>query len=82
MTKNYFLGIFAILFLFISQTTTAQYQVKSQFINNPELLIDYVNDCASFWEGVHDDTYGGFFVEVGKTGNILDNNKKSLVSEF
>jgi len=81
MTKNYFLGIFAILFLFISQTTTAQYQVKSQFINNPELLIDYVNDCASFWEGVHDDTYGGFFVEVGKTGNILDNNKKSLVSE-
>ena len=81
MTKNYFFGIYATLFLLVSQATFAQYQVKSQFINNPELLIDYVNDCASFWEGVHDDTYGGFFVEVGKTGNILDNNKKSLVSE-
>ncbi len=81
MTKIYFLGISAALLLLVSQTTIAQYQVKSQFINNPELLIDYVNDCAAFWEGVHDDTYGGFFVEVGKTGNILDNNKKSLVSE-
>lgn len=81
MTKSYFIGIFTALFLLVNQTTIAQYQVKSQFINNPELLIDYVNDCASFWEGVHDDTYGGFFVEVGKTGNILDNNKKSLVSE-
>ncbi len=67
--------------LFISISAQAQYRTQSPYIDNPELLLDYVNDCASFWEGVHDDTYGGFFVEVGKTGNILNSNNKSLVSE-
>lgn len=71
------------LFLLISINFAgfSQYEVQSQYLNEPELLIDYVNDCANFWEGVHDDTYGGFFVEVGKSGNILNSNNKSLVSE-
>jgi len=59
----------------------SQYEVQSQYINEPELMIEFAEDCALFWQGVHDDTYGGFFVEVGKSGNILNNNNKSLVSE-
>jgi len=81
MNKIYLIAIFTLLSSLFTSQSLAQYQVKSEYINNPELLIDYVNDCASFWERAHDDLYGGFFVEVGKTGNILNYNNKSLVSE-
>lgn len=65
----------------LSYSGFSQYQVKSQYVEEPELLIDFVNDCADFWVGVHDDTYGGFYVEVGKSGNVFNTNNKSIVSE-
>lgn len=73
--------LLSVITLSLTLSLSAQYQVKSEYINNPELLIDYADDCAIFWEGVHDDAYGGFFVEVGRSGNILNYNNKSLVSQ-
>jgi mannobiose 2-epimerase len=58
----------------------AQYNTQSEHFNNPELLLDYVEDCASFWSGVEDTVYGGFFTDIGRSGNILNSSTKGLVS--
>lgn len=68
------------LITLITSTSHAQYQVQSPYLLQPELLIDFTEDCATFWEGVHDETHGGFYVEVGKSGNVM-NTTKSIVSE-
>jgi len=72
--------LFAVI-IFSIRISYSQYTPKSDHFNNPELLIDYVNDCAGFWQGVHDNTYGGFYVEIGRSGNILNASTKGMVSQ-
>lgn len=63
------------------QLSIAQNPVTSEYFKNPQLMVVYADSCAKFWTKVHDATYDGFFTEVGRQGNILNSNKKSIVSE-
>jgi len=74
--------ITTLLFTFITlhSAVVAQYNTQSEHFNNPELLLDYANDCASFWSSVEDTIYGGFFTDIGRSGNVLNSTTKGLVS--
>jgi mannose/cellobiose epimerase-like protein (N-acyl-D-glucosamine 2-epimerase family) len=62
-------------------TGRAQPTYSSEFIYEPESLIGFVRDCAEFWSGVEDELHGGFFVSVGRSGNVLNSNTKGIVSQ-
>ena len=71
-----------ITILFISLTNLrAQYTVQSPYLTNPDKNIDFVDSCAQFWLNAYDDTYGGFHVEIGREGNVLNYNYKGLVGQ-
>jgi mannobiose 2-epimerase len=55
------------LFLLLTFSATAQYQVKSEYLQNPSYAIGYVDSCAKFWLHAYDSTYGGFFTNMDKT---------------
>ena len=75
-------GIFSFLLVITGfQISIAQNTATSEYFKNPQLMVDYADNCAKFWTKVHDDVNGGFFVEIGRQGNVLDYNKKSIVSE-
>jgi len=67
-------------FLLFSSTGFSQPTYSSYYLDNPELFIDFVVDCATFWKGVEDELHGGFHTHVGKSGNLLNNSRKSMVS--
>ena len=56
----------------------AQYQVKSNYLQNPELVLDYVKDCADFWLQTRDNTHGGYLMYVDRTGKNVIASGKSL----
>ncbi len=69
------------VFLFLSQHTLAQYTPSSQYINNPQLVIGYVDSCANFWLQTWDNNSGGFYTNIDKSGNLLSSwgtNKNML----
>jgi len=78
-TKYWFVSIIILLANF--QFVAAQNLVESEYFKNPQLMVNFADNCAKFWSKVHDDTYGGFYVEIGRQGNVLNYNKKSLVSQ-
>ncbi len=74
--------VLPILFILAGfQLIQAQNGVVSEYFKNPQLMVKYADSCARFWTKVHDPEYDGFYVEVGRQGNVLDNNKKSIVCE-
>ncbi len=62
-----------ILFLILISTLNifSQVNINSAYLLNPELAIGYVDSCASFWVPVWDQTRGGFYTNVSKTGAPL-----------
>lgn len=58
-----------------------QYTIQSQYLQNPDLLIPYVENCADFWVDVHDDVYGGFFVDINRFGNVTNDSYKMVVNQ-
>jgi mannose/cellobiose epimerase-like protein (N-acyl-D-glucosamine 2-epimerase family) len=69
-----------ILFIFLSFHAKGQYIPTSQWFQEPELLIDYVEDCAAFWQGTADLTYDGYFMEIARDGSTYNPNaSKSIV---
>ncbi|GAB4167589.1 MAG: hypothetical protein Kow00108_00050 [Calditrichia bacterium] len=70
----------ALLYL-IGFIVFAQAQFQSAYLNQPDLFIPYVDSCATFWTNVYDDNLGGFYTEVDKTGNILNTNKKNMITQ-
>lgn len=74
--------IFNILALFIfSNNVFSQNNISSDYFKQPQKMVVYADSCAKFWSRVQDKTYGGFYVEVGRQGNVTNSNKKSLVSQ-
>jgi len=60
----------------------SQYVVKSNYILDPDLNIEYVKNNVDFWiKYAYDPTYGGFYSSIGRDGTILNNNQKSLISQ-
>ncbi|MFH0735270.1 MAG: AGE family epimerase/isomerase [bacterium] len=60
-----------ILFVIFYSLINAQYQVKSTYLQNPEKAIGFVDSCATFWLKAYDSVNGGFYTNIGKTGNLL-----------
>ncbi|MBS4058206.1 MAG: AGE family epimerase/isomerase [Bacteroidales bacterium] len=72
--------LFFVLQFGIGFPMLAQYNTNCQYLNEPGLLIDYVKDCAGFWSQTKDLQYGGYFMDIDRSGNVLNTNKKGLVS--
>jgi mannose/cellobiose epimerase-like protein (N-acyl-D-glucosamine 2-epimerase family) len=69
------------LILAISLPLQAQYTVNCPYLQNPETTIGYVDSCAQFWMGAYDSTYGGFYTNIDRYGNLLSawgTNKNTL----
>ncbi|KAB2845866.1 MAG: T9SS type A sorting domain-containing protein, partial [Melioribacteraceae bacterium] len=46
------------------------YQIKSQYLLQPEKTFGYVDSCAAFWFKSYDETRGGFYTNVDRAGNL------------
>lgn len=69
------------LLCFSLQIIVAQYQYKSQYLQNPEMNFGYVDSCAKLWMKAYDTTNGGFFVNVGREGNPFGASIKNTLSQ-
>lgn len=88
--KRFFIFSLILLTSYISGFS-ADYTVKSQYISNPDLNIDFVIKNSDFWiKHAYDSVsgYGGFYSNIDRYGNItyqpLSSTKyyrKSLVSQ-
>jgi mannose/cellobiose epimerase-like protein (N-acyl-D-glucosamine 2-epimerase family) len=58
-----------------------QYVVRSPYLSDPGLVIPYVDSCAAFWSKAYDATYGGYYTNVGRSGNIKTPYDKYVVTE-
>ena len=74
------LSFYIVSFLLLFQSARAQPTYSSQFVDEPERLIDFVVDCADFWSALEDGSFGGFYTSVGRSGNILSTSNKGIVS--
>lgn len=74
-----FLVIF-IPFLLTISSLNAQYKIKSQYLNNPEKLVGFVDSCATFWLKTYDENKGGF-TNIDRDGDVISSwgrNKNML----
>lgn len=69
--------IFAGLFL-LTTAVPAQYNLKCDYLINPENAILYADSCAKFWFKSYDTTYGGFFENVTRDGTPSGTTKTML----
>jgi mannose/cellobiose epimerase-like protein (N-acyl-D-glucosamine 2-epimerase family) len=68
-----------VLFLvLLSGLCSAQYNVRSPYLLQPEKAIGYVDSCARFWNKAYDNSLGGFYTNVDKYGNVTGTNKNTL----
>ncbi len=58
-----------------------EYAPSSEMLNDPDLAIDFVADCADFWIAARDDEQGGFYSFVEQDGSVGDDRAKSLVGQ-
>ena len=72
-----------ILFFVFSINLFAQYQVQSEYLKDPSLAIGYVDSSAQFWFSAWDNSRGGFYTNVGKTGNVLSSwgTNKDMITQ-
>lgn len=77
MKKNLFFVVFFVLGILNSFSQ----ENKINYLYNPDLIKDFVIDCAEFWENAYDETNQGFFVEVNRQGIVTNNSYKNLVIE-
>lgn len=74
--------VLGLLALFIPNgPMRAQYVIRSPYLSDPGLAIPYVDSCALFWSKAYDATYGGFYTNVGRSGNIKTPYDKYVVTE-
>lgn len=50
----------------------------SPWLLQPDLCFGYVDSCAQFWSGVWDNTNGGFYTHVNRTGSVSGSGKNTL----
>jgi mannose/cellobiose epimerase-like protein (N-acyl-D-glucosamine 2-epimerase family) len=61
--------------------TRSQYVVRSPYLIDPALAVGYVDSCARFWEKAYDSLYGGFFTNIGRSGNVKTPYDKYMLSQ-
>lgn len=68
-------------FLSLIQILTSQYQFKSQYLQNPEMMFGFVDSCAKFWMKAYDPVNGGFFVNINRQGNPFGTSLKNTLNQ-
>jgi mannose/cellobiose epimerase-like protein (N-acyl-D-glucosamine 2-epimerase family) len=63
----------------LSGSACAQY--LSPHLNEPERSIAYVDSCARFWMPTWDEGSGGFFTNIGRTGQVSGGRNKNLQTQ-
>ena len=70
MKKN--ITVFLLTITLFTQLASAQYSPKSPYLQNPDLILGYVDSCAEFWDTALDPSAtGGFFTNIDRQGNVL-----------
>ncbi|MDP1676767.1 MAG: AGE family epimerase/isomerase [Bacteroidota bacterium] len=72
---------YLILPFIILQSLVSQYNFKSQYLQNSEMLFGYVDSCAKFWMKAYEPTYGGFYVNINQTGNLSGSSIKNTLNQ-
>jgi hypothetical protein len=70
-----------ILLLLHSSSLVAQYNLKSPRLRNPEKAIGFVDSCAQFWINTYYPVYGGFFTNIDRTGTVIYNQNKHMLTQ-
>jgi mannose/cellobiose epimerase-like protein (N-acyl-D-glucosamine 2-epimerase family) len=70
-----------LLSIFFCSFINAQYEIKCDYLKNPELVKGYVDSCAVFWIPSYDTLYGGFFSNVPRNGIVTDLNSKNMLTQ-
>lgn len=65
--------------LALGVSTIRAYEPTSQWITDPESILPYLVESTDFWLDAYDEEEGGFFSEVGLTGEPWDNDRKAIV---
>jgi mannose/cellobiose epimerase-like protein (N-acyl-D-glucosamine 2-epimerase family) len=73
--------LIVILVLLVSSSLLAQYALRSPYLQNPAKAIGFVDSCAQFWINTYDPVYGGFYTNVDRTGNIIYNQNKHMLTQ-
>jgi mannose/cellobiose epimerase-like protein (N-acyl-D-glucosamine 2-epimerase family) len=63
-----------LLFLLLTLSTLTsfgQYTVQSPYLTNPDIAIPYADSCASFWFNAYDPTYGGYYTNIDRIGDVI-----------
>jgi mannose/cellobiose epimerase-like protein (N-acyl-D-glucosamine 2-epimerase family) len=71
------------IFLILVNISFAQYVPHSPYLQDPSKAIPYVDSCAQFWTQVYDTSFGGFFTNVDRFGNVIENwgTNKDLITQ-
>ncbi len=71
------------IFLLLVNICYAQYIPESPYLQEPARAIPYVDSCAQFWTQVYDSTFGGFYTNVDRFGNLKVEwgTNKDLISQ-
>jgi len=75
--------LFLFLLIGFVQPLSAQYQIKSAYLKNPDLVLGYVDSCAKFWMPVWDNANNGFWTNVDRQGNLISawGTNKDMISQ-
>lgn len=60
-----------LLLLALTAGALSQYSIQCPYLINPDLAIPYVDSCASFWFNAYDPTYGGYYTNIDRYGNVI-----------
>ncbi len=54
---------------------------EANWVRDPESVLPYLVESANFWFDAYDDRDGGFFSEIGLTGQPTQTNQKALLAQ-
>ena len=72
--------VFAAILLSCS-IINGQYEIKCNYLKNPETIKGYVDSCATFWINSYDTLYGGFYSNVARDGKPSVLNSKNMLTQ-
>ncbi|MEI8205028.1 MAG: AGE family epimerase/isomerase [Bacteroidota bacterium] len=74
--------LFLLLLMITNDCCKAQYTPQSEYINKPDINIDYVKKNMDFWiNHAYDSIYGGFYSSIARDGSLKSVTQKSLITQ-
>jgi len=79
MNKTNVIAKLVLLLIFSIQVSlNAQYEIKSSYLINPDLMIPHIDSLARFWFNSYDNELQGFYKNVSRTGDPIGTSKTML----